>query len=682
LDNESFENAARRAAWLRAEITRHDRLYHQRDAPEISDAEYDALRRELLALEERWPGLASHGSPSQRVGFEPAEGFRTVAHNVPMLSLENAMSEQELRTFDARVRRILGDEQTPVAWAAEPKLDGVSLELVYEDGRLTVGATRGDGRTGEDVRVNLEPIASIPQALAPADPPLPPRISVRGEVLLPLAAFRRLNAARRERGDAPFANPRNAAAGALRQLHDVDRARLAALEFFAYALAEGIPAGVRRQTEILATLERWGFRVSEESRTCRDVDQAIAYHESLLARRDSLPVECDGTVFKVDRLDLQEELGMVSRAPRWAIAFKFPPQQAETVVVAIEASVGRTGALTPVAKLRPVQVGGVTVSNVSLHNQDEIDRKDVKPGDTVLIQRAGDVIPQLVRVVKKSRGRGLRPWKLPDRCPVCGDATVRLEGEAVTRCTNLDCPAQLKTNLRHLAGRGALDVDGLGEKLVEQLVDGGHVKRLSDVFRLDEQTLAGLEHMGEKSGRNLVAALARARETTLARFLIALGIRHAGETVAERLAAAFGDLDALLAADRERLEAVEGIGPAIAESVARFFADERNRAEVARLRALGVRWPKEAPRRSGEGPLAGKAFVLTGTLPSLSRDEAKARIEAAGGRVTSSVSKQTDYLLAGASPGSKLRKAEELGVEVIDEAGLGALLAGAEGGQA
>jgi DNA ligase (NAD+) len=681
LHTDSFEKAARRAARLRAEIERHDRLYFQQDAPEISDAEYDALRRELLELEKRWPELAAQGSPSERVGFAPAEGFPTVVHAVPMLSLENAMSEQEMRSFDARVRRILGDEQTPVAWVGEPKLDGVSLELVYEDGRLTAGATRGDGRTGEDVRVNLEPIESIPRKLR-GGRSLPSRISVRGEVLLPLAAFRRLNAARRERGEAPFANPRNAAAGALRQLHDVDRARLAALEFWAYALAEGIPKGVQRQMEVLEKLKGWGFLVSEESRLCRDVDQAVAYHEALLSRRDSLPVECDGTVFKVDRLDLQGELGAVSRAPRWAIAFKFPPQQAETVVEAIEASVGRTGALTPVARLHPVRVGGVTVSSVSLHNQDEIDRLDLKEGDTVLIQRAGDVIPQVVRVVKKSSGHKPRPWKLPHRCPACGDAAVRLEGEVVTRCTNLDCPAQLKTNLRHMAGRSALDVEGLGEKLVEQLVDGGHVKRLSDVFRLDEETLAGLEHMGEKSAGNLVAALERAKETTLARFLVALGIRHVGETVAERLAAAFGDVDGLLAADRERLEAVEGIGPTIAESVARFFADHRNRAEVARLRELGVRWPKAAPRRSGEGPLAGKAFVLTGTLPSLSREQATALIEGAGGRVTSSVSKQTDYVVAGASPGSKLRRAEELGVEVVGEEGLRALLSEAQEGGA
>ena len=383
----------------------------------------------------------------------------------------------------------------------------------------------------------------------------------------------------------------------------------------------------------------------------------------------------DGTVFKLDRLDLREEVGTLSRAPRWAIAFKFPPQQAETVILDIEASVGRTGALTPVAKLAPVHVGGVTVSNASLHNQDEIDRKDVRKGDTVVIQRAGDVIPQVVRVVlEKRKNKRARKWRLPKKCPVCSHETVRLEGEVVTRCPNLDCPAQLKTNLRHLAGRGALDVDGLGEKLIDQLVDAGHVKRLSDLFTIDEAMLLGLERMGEKSARNVVAALEKARDTTLPRFLIALGIRHVGATVADVLAAAFGDLDPILAAPRERLEAVDGVGPIIAESITAFFADERNRAEVARMRELGVRWPKEAPRKSGEGPLAGKSFVLTGTLPDWTREEARERIEAAGGRVTSSVSKKTDYLVAGESPGSKLRKAESFEIPVLDQPALEKLL--------
>jgi DNA ligase (NAD+) len=428
---------------------------------------------------------------------------------------------------------------------------------------------------------------------------------------------------------------------------------------------------------VLETLAAWGFRVSPHHARCDDVEEAIGYHRRLLERRATLPFEIDGTVFKVDDLRLQRDLGELARHPRWAVAFKFPPQQETTVVEDIFASVGRTGALTPVAKLRPVFVGGVTVSSASLHNQDEVERKDVRVGDTVVVQRAGDVIPQVLQVVASRRPRGTKPWRLPARCPVCHSNTVRLEGEAVTRCPNLDCPAQLKNNLLHLAGRGALDVDGLGEKLVDQLVEQKRVKRLSDLFRLDAETLEGLERMGAKSAANLVEALARARRTSLPRFLIALGIRHVGEGVAELLASHFGDLEALVDASREELESVPGIGPTIAESVAGFFADPRNRAEVTRLRELGVHWPAARPaRRRGEGPLAGRTFVLTGTLAGMTRDEARRRIEEAGGKVTGSVSKKTDYVVAGEEPGSKLRRAEELGVAVLDEAGLERLLAG------
>ena len=648
---------------LAAEIARHDRLYFLQDRPEISDAEYDALRRELEALERTHPDLASPDSPTQRVGAPPAEGFATVAHRVPMLSLENAMEEAEMRAFDERVRRLL--DRDAVAYVGEPKLDGASAELVYERGRLAVGSTRGDGRSGEDVTANLKQVLSLPLALR--DPHPPERVSVRGEVILPLAHFERLNRAREKRGEEPFVNPRNAAAGALRQLHDVDLHRLRALEFRAYAVAEGLPARVTTQQGVLETLARWGFEASPEAELCPDLDAAVAYHGKMLGRRDALPVEIDGTVFKVNELALQRDLGEVSRAPRWAIAYKFPPQQQRTEVLDIWASVGRTGALTPVAKLRPVFVGGVTVSSASLHNQDEVERKDVRVGDTVVVQRAGDVIPQIVKVVPEKRPRGTKPWHLPKRCPVCGANVVRLPGEAVTRCPNLDCPAQLKNNLLHLAARRALDVVGLGEKLVDQLVVGGRVRRLSDLFDLDAEALARLERMGPKSAANLAAALERAKRTTLPRFLLALGIPNVGETVAEVLADHFGDLDALLGATPEELEAVEGVGPVIAESVAVFFADRRNRAEVERLRARGVHWPKAAARaaRRGEGPLTGKTFVLTGTLPGMTREEAKARIEEAGGKVATSVSKKTSYVVAGDEPGSKLRKAQELGVPVL-----------------
>jgi DNA ligase (NAD+) len=666
--------AAGRVDELRSEIERHLRLYHALDSPEISDAEYDALFAELQQLEAEWPELARPDSPTQRVGAPPVEGLAAVEHRVPMLSIENANDEADMRQFDERVRRQIGTEDA-VAYAAEPKLDGAGVELVYEDGLLRVGSTRGDGRTGEDVTANLRHVGTIPLRLG-EEPSPRGRVSVRGEVVLPIAAFERLNRARQEAGRELFANPRNAAAGALRQIHDVDRRRLRSLEFRAYALAEGVPGGVETQTQVLATLRAWGFRVSPECETCPDLEAAVDYHRRLEGLRARLPIECDGSVFKVDRLELQRRLGNLPRAPRWAIAFKFPPQQATTRVLEIQAHVGRTGALTPAAVLEPVHVGGVTVSSATLHNQDEVDRKDVRVGDTVVVQRAGDVIPQIVRVVQEKRPRGTRPYRLPERCPVCDAATVRLEGEAVTRCPNLDCPAQLRRNLLHLASRGALDVDGLGEKLVEQLVAQGLVRRLSDVFALGAERLASLERMGERSAANLVAALERAKRTTLARVLIALGIRHVGEGVADLLAAHFGDLDPILAASREELEAVEGVGPTIAESVARFFADPRNREEVARLRDAGLVWEKTEPAPARGGPLAGKAFVLTGTLPDWSREEAKARIEAAGGRVVASVSKKTDYVVAGESPGSKLRRAEALGIPVIDQAGLERLLAG------
>ena len=664
-----------RMAWLANEIERHNRLYYQEDAPEITDAEYDALFRELQALEAEHPKWARPDSPTRRVGALPAEGFAEVTHRVPMLSLDNAMDADEIRAFDERVRRAL--DAAEVEYVVEPKLDGAGVELIYEDGALAVGATRGDGRVGEDVSANLRVSPSIPLALSGR---APERVSVRGEVVLPRKAFERLNARRVARGLEPFANPRNTAAGALRMLHDIDKERLRALEFRAYALGEGVPKGVRTQAEVLEALAGWGFRVSPDRPVCRGIDAVIAAHESLLVRRDAQPMETDGSVVKVNRLDLQVELGVVSRSPRWAIACKFPPAQATTTIEAIEVQVGRTGALTPVAKLAPVHVGGVTVTSASLHNQDEIDRKDIRVGDTVVVQRAGDVIPQIVEVKKARRPHGARPFHLPKHCPVCGAATVRLENEAVTRCPNLDCPAQLENNLLHLASRGALDIEGLGEKLVHQLVERGLLKKLSDVFALDAATLEGLERMGEKSAANLVAHLGRARHTTLARLLVALGIRHVGETVAELLADHFGDLDPLLHAKQEELEAVPGIGPTIAESVARFFADARNRAELARLRELGVRFEKRAPsaRRGADGPLAGKTFVLTGTLADMTRDEAKRRIEERGGKVAGSVSKKTDYVVAGETPGSKLERARELGVEVLDQEGLLALLAGGE----
>lgn len=666
---------------LSRELRRHDALYYRDDAPEISDREYDLLRRELEALEAAHPDLARPDSPTRTVGAAPAEGFTTAPHRSPMLSLDNAMNADEMRAFDARVRKLLATDE-PVEYVAEPKLDGSGIELIYERGRFAQGLTRGDGQTGEDVTKNLAHVASIPDRLADDDPP--PIASIRGEIVLPLAAFERLNEKRVEAGLRPFENPRNAAAGSLRQIHDVDVERLRSLEFRAYALAEGRAESITRQRSVLDRLRTWGFVVSPEAGSARGAEGAIAYHAQLLAQRGELPVEIDGTVFKVDSLDAQEQLGTVARAPRWAIAFKFPPEQAETVLEQIDYQVGRTGALTPVAKLRPVRVGGVTVSNASLHNQDELDRKDIRIGDRIVIQRAGDVIPQVVRVRIDRRSEALAEGfvlertRLPKHCPVCRAGTIRLEGESVTRCPNADCPAQLKTSLRHFASRGALDVDGLGEKLVEQLVDVGLVRRRSDLFALEAESLAELPRMGEKSAANLVAALERAKRTTLPRFLIALGIRHVGETVAELLAKRFETLPALLEARPDEIASIDGIGPTIAESATRFLADPHNREEIARCLELGLVVEAPAARaaaaESRSDLLAGLTFVLTGTL-SRPREEFERRIQEAGGKTSGSVSKKTSYVVAGEEAGSKLRKAQTLGVTILDEAGFEALLA-------
>jgi DNA ligase (NAD+) len=676
-----------RAQQLAIEIRRHDELYFQDDLPEISDGEYDVLRRELIELETTFPSLVYPDSPTQRVGASPGTGFKTADHRSPMLSLDNAMTTDDMRAFGARVAKAL-DEADPnqIDYVAEPKLDGSAIELIYEAGRFAQGLTRGDGRTGEDVTANLQHVASIPSHLDGTK--LPRVASVRGEIVLPLAAFESLNASRTQRELRPFENPRNAAAGSLRQIHDVDYERLRSLEFRAYALAEGRPHVATKQSEILDLLRTWGFFVSPEVGGCHGIDEAIAYHQKLLGLRGGLPIEIDGTVFKVDLFARQDELGNLSRAPRWAIAFKFPPEQAETVLEGIEIQVGRTGALTPVARLRPVRVGGVTVSNASLHNQDEIERKDLRVGDRIVIQRAGDVIPQVVRVRldlrREALAEGFRLERQPEptQCPVCSAAAIRLEGEAATRCANLDCPAQLKNNLRHLAGRGALDIDGLGAKLVDQLVEANLVTRLSDVFALDQTQLASLERMGEKSAANLVAALERARKTTLPRLLIALGIRHVGETVAELLASKFETLEGLLEADQGDVAAIDGVGPIIAESVSRFLLDPSNREEIERFTALGLVIEAATPKSSvgaedATQALSGQIFVLTGAL-SRPRSEWKRQIEAAGGKVTGSVSRKTSYIVAGNDPGSKATKAAQLGVKILDESGLESLLSSPE----
>ncbi|HEY2387844.1 MAG TPA: NAD-dependent DNA ligase LigA [Candidatus Binatia bacterium] len=660
---------------LRREIGEHNRRYYELDAPEISDAEYDGLFRRLQELEAAHPDVRSPDSPTERVGAAPAARFAPVRHTHPMLSLANAMSEDEVREFDKRVHRTLRDD-APIAYVAEPKFDGLAIEIVYEDGKFVQGSTRGDGTTGEDVTPNLRTIRNLPLVLKPARaaPPVPSRLELRAEVLLTKAGFQRLNAARAERGESVFANPRNAAAGSLRQL-DPRVTATRPLEIFCHGAGALGGARFGSQWEFLATLGRWGFPVSEENRRCAGVDEALARYQELAAARETLPYEIDGVVLKVDDVALQERLGQVSRSPRWAVAYKFKAQQATTRVLAIEPSVGRLGTVTPVAVLEPVAVGGVTVRNASLHNMDEITRKDVRVGDTVLLERAGDVIPYVVRVLLEHRKGRPRKFKMPTVCPVasCGGKVVREEGEAAYRCINAACPAQLKSRLRHFASRNAMNIDGLGEKLVDQLVERGIVRDFADLYGLDAEGLAGLERMAEKSAANLAGEIERSKRPALDRFLYALGIRHVGEHLAQVLADRFREIWAVLDTSEEDLLAVHGIGPEVAASMRQFATERHNRTVVRRLLRAGV--TPQAPA-APTGALAGKTVVLTGALDGLTRGEAERRIVAAGGRVGSGVSKTTDYVVAGADPGSKLAKAKKLGTTILDEAGLLALLVG------
>jgi DNA ligase (NAD+) len=663
--------AAARAAALRRAIEQHNYLYYVKDQPSISDTEFDRLFRELQELEQRHPELVTPDSPTQRVGAKAEGEFAAVTHAVPMLSLNNAFSEDEVADFDRRVRETFG--LSDVEYAAEPKFDGLAVSIAYEDGLLTVGATRGDGYTGEDVTANLRTIRVIPLRLATSEPPR--LLEVRGEVVMLKKHFEALNRQQRERGEKEFANPRNAAAGSLRQL-DPRSTAARPLTFFTYALGrfegKGLPADRHSyQIDYLAQLQ---LPVSPHRKVVHALDGLLGYYRDIGARRASLPYEIDGVVYKVNDLKLQERLGFVSRAPRFALAHKFPAEEAQTEVVAIDVQVGRTGALTPVARLKPVFVGGVTVTNATLHNEDEVHRKDVRVGDTVVVRRAGDVIPEVARVLVEKRPAHTRVFKMPDRCPVCHSRVTRLEGEAAARCTaGLYCPAQRKQAVLHFASRRAMDIEGLGEKLVDQLVDNDIVKTPADIYELDVETLARLERMAEKSGANVVEAIHRSRNTTLARFIFALGIRNVGESTARDLARAFGDIHALMDADEDRLQQVPDVGPVVAQSIAGFFREPHNREVVAKLLHAGIRW-EDTPVSAG-ADLAGKTFVLTGTLPALTREQARARIEAAGGKVAASVSKKTSYLIAGTDPGGKYERAQELGVPVLDEEGLLHLLA-------
>jgi DNA ligase (NAD+) len=650
---------AARAETLRSEIRRHERLYYGEDAPEITDAEFDVLMRELLELEAVHPELATPDSPTRRVGGEPQTAFPRAPHELPMLSLENANGAEELEAWIDRAAKS-ADDPDAMAWVAELKIDGLSVSLRYEDGVLVRGATRGDGSVGEDVSVNLRTVREIPLRLSGRS--LPGELIVRGEVYMTRSGFRRLNAAREEAGEPPFANPRNAAAGSVRQLD----ARITAgrpLRFFAYTL---LGTDATWQSEGLERLADWGFPVNPEWRRFEARGPLVAHCLDWQERRHELDYEIDGVVVKIDDLDQQAALGATSKHPRWAVAFKFPAEEATTVVREIMVTVGRTGKLTPTAVLEPVDVSGVTVQMAGLHNEDEVLRKDVRVGDTVVVARGGEVIPQVVRVIVEKRSRGARRFRMPKRCPECGAEIVRLEGEVAHRCPNASCPAQLRERILHWGGRGAMDVDGLGDMLARQLVEKAVVRDLADLYDLDAETLAGLERMGELSASNLVAALERSKARGLRHVLYGLGIRHVGASAAAALADAFGSMDRVLTADREALEGVEGIGPTLAESVAEFLGAPENRAVVRRLAEHGV--DMTAPERSApSGPLAGKTFVVTGTLASHSRSAATAEIEARGGKVAGSVSKKTDYVVAGESPGSKLDKARKLGVEVLDE---------------
>ena len=656
------EPVRRRVEELRRQIHYHNYRYYVLDDPVISDAEYDALLRELQDLEARFPEIVTPDSPTQRVGAPPLEAFEPAEHAVPMLSLENAMDAAELREFDARIHRFLGTGD-PIVYACEPKFDGLAVELVYEGGRLVQGSTRGDGLVGEDVTVNLKTIRSIPLVLL--GDTVPRLVDVRGEIVMPVEDFRRLNREQEEQGLPPFANPRNAAAGSVRQLDSSITARRP-LEFFAYGVGrlEGVAVGCH--WELMERLGAWGFKVTEHRRRVTGIDPAVDYCLETEARRDEFPYEIDGCVVKVDSFELQERLGTKARAPRWAIAYKFPPRQATTRILDIVPSVGRTGAITPVAVLEPVEVGGVTVSRATLHNPDEIERKGILIGDWVVVQRAGDVIPEVVRPIPERRTGEERPFVMPDRCPVCGARVERPEGEVIPRCTGLNCPAQIKGRIRHFASRRAMDIDGLGTKLVDQLVDRGLVRDVADLFRLREEDLIPLERMAEKSAGNLVAALERAKRPDLARFVYALGIRHVGEATARALAEHFGTLEALMNASEEELLQVPDVGPEVARSVRAFFSEPRNRDSIRKMIEAGLEI-REARTAEGPRPLEGKTFVFTGALSSMTRSEAKARVEALGAKVSSSVSRRTDFVVVGADPGSKADRARELGVPMLTE---------------
>ncbi len=656
--------ARARVETLREQINEHNYRYYVLDDPRVPDAEYDRLMRELQTLEQQYPQLITPDSPTQRVGAAPLSSFTEVEHQLPMLSLANAFSDEEVREFDRRVRERLALEQ--VEYVVEMKLDGLAISLLYVDGLLQRAATRGDGRHGEDVSANVRTIDAVPLRLRGTGHPR--ILEVRGEIYMDKSGFAALNRQQLANGEKPFANPRNAAAGSLRQL---DPRVTASRPLTMFCYGPGKVEGGRladSHYDILQQFRDWGLRVSAEIRRVEGIGACLTRYREVGLMRDELPYEIDGMVYKVNRIAQQQALGAVSRAPRWAIAHKFPPQEVLTQVRDIEIQVGRTGVLTPVARLEPVSVGGVTVINATLHNELEIQRKDIRIGDSVIVRRAGDVIPEVVRVVPGRRPKDSRPYRMPGICPVCGSEAIRVDDEAARRCTGgIYCPAQRIQAISHFASRKAMDIEGLGEKRVAQLVAAGLVKTIADLYRLDKERLLGLERMAEKSATRLLDALEASKHTSLARFLYALGIRDVGETTARTLAHTFTSLSELMQADEERLQAVEDVGPVVAKNISAFFRQSHNIEVIEALLAAGIHWDKPFAATAAPTAVTGKTFVLTGTLQSMTRDEARERLLALGGKVTGSVSKKTDYVVAGAEPGSKLDKAQALDVAVLDE---------------
>jgi DNA ligase (NAD+) len=662
-----------KVAALRKALHRHNYRYYVLDDPEISDAEYDRMMQDLKQLEENYPQLTRPDSPTTRVGAPPLEKFDTVAHTIPMLSLDNGFNDEDILEFDGRVKRNL-DTQSTILYTAEPKMDGVAVELIYENGKLVTASTRGDGITGELITTNVKTIKSVPLVMQTDSlHALPSRLEIRGEVFIGLEAFKKFNKERLEQELPPFANPRNAAAGSLRQLDSkITAGRPLEIFFYGIGVVEDIP--FQSHGELLKSLKDWGFRINPFIRPTIAIREVLDYYRELSEKRHQLPYDIDGVVVKVDDISLQQRLGATSRSPRWAIAYKFKAVQETTTLEAIEIQVGRTGVLTPVAQLKPVNVGGVMVSRATLHNEDEIGKKGIRIGDKVLVQRAGDVIPEIVKVIASRRDGSETQFKMPEACPVCDSSVIRMEGEAATRCINSSCRAQVKERIKHFASKGAFDIDGMGDKLVDQLVEKGLLTSFADLFKLDEGTLAGLERMGDKSAENLINAIEASKRISFARFLYALGIRHAGEHVAVLLAGNFGSFKELASCSQPDLTEIEGVGPVVAESVAGFFRQEINMRTIQSMLDSGVQIVFEASKKTGQ--YEGKTFVLTGTLGDMTRRRTKEMITAAGGKVSGSVSRSTDFVVAGESPGSKLTKARELGVKIIDEAQLKELLSG------